>query len=183
MTEEILSLEKDRNKETLLNIYFYKDGNSPWYRAYELSAYYAYFYPNNLKETERLHPIKKASKLNSDGVVCVGLQLSSFKKYFPNAVTSIVSDNKMVLTVKECDLPNITADNYNDVFLAWKTEIVLKKGKLEKGKENNNKNIYNSPISFSSIMKEIIRYDTHNKGENDLRVFIGTLKDMCAELI
>lgn len=183
MTEEILNLENNRNNETLLNIYFYKDGNSPWYRAYELSAYYAYSYPNNLKDTERLHPIKKASKINSDGIVCIGLQLSSFKKYFPNADTSMISDNKMVLTVKGSDFPNITTDSYNGIFLEWKSEFELKKGKSDKAKESNNKNIYNSPVSFSKIMKEIIRYDTHNKGENELRIFVNTLKDMCAELI
>lgn len=183
MTEEILSLENNRDNKTLLNIYFYKDGNSPWYRAYELSAYYAYFYPNNLKETERLHPIKKASKLNSDGIVCVGLQLSSFKKYFPNAETSVISDNKMVLTVKDSDFPNMNIENYHNTYLDWKSEFALKKGKSDNAKESNNKNIYNSPVSFSSIMKEIIRYDTHNKGENELRIFVGTLKDMCAELI
>lgn len=51
--KEILELENNRDSSTLGKIYFYKEGNSPWYRAYELSAYFASFYDNGLDDKKR----------------------------------------------------------------------------------------------------------------------------------
>ena len=92
--KEILELENNRDSSTLGKIYFYKEGNSPWYRAYELSAYFASFYDNGLDDKKRLHAVKKSNKLSEDGIISVGLQLPSFKKYFPDVNVDDMSGDR-----------------------------------------------------------------------------------------
>lgn len=181
--EERIKIENNRTKETLGKIYFYKDGNSPWYRAYELSAYYASHFNNGLGEADKLHANRKSSRQDADGIMQVGLQLKSFKKYFPNIEVDNMKEDAFYIDVNPDDYKDITLDNYKEKCLEWKSQFELK-GNSKKSKDNNiTKTIYSSPASFSSIMKEIIRYNTHNRTENELLQFIGTLKEMCADLI
>lgn len=46
--ENILQIENNREKNNIRKIYFFKNGESPWYRAYELSACYDSLYNNGL---------------------------------------------------------------------------------------------------------------------------------------
>ena len=53
--EEIEKLENTRTPQNLNIVYLIKDNeNSPWYKAYELSAYYLEFYNKNIADNERL---------------------------------------------------------------------------------------------------------------------------------
>lgn len=55
-----------------------------FWRAYEWSAYLSRMFPSELNDEDRLKVLKKVTKDYEDGYVQVGLQLSSFEKYFPN---------------------------------------------------------------------------------------------------
>lgn len=181
--EEILKKENNRDKDTFRKIYFYKNGNSPWYRAYELSAYYATFYNNGLEDKDRLNPQRKTSKFDESGIIQVGLQLTSFKKYFPDVIVSDISGDCIVIDAPDNDFIDIVLDNYLDVLSEWKNSMELHT-KADKKKETKPiKTVYNSPVSFTEIMRQILRYDTHNRNETDLRNFVCTLKEMCANLI
>lgn len=181
--EERLKIENGRTEETLGKIYFYKDGNSPWYRAYELSAYYASHFDNGLKETEKLHAQRKPSKVSEEGIMQVGLQLNSFKKYFPNIDVSNMTESAFCIDISLDKYKDITLSNYKDKCLEWKNQFDVKKSDKKQKDNNVSKTIYSSPTSFSMIMKEIVRYNTNNRTENELIQFIYTLKEMCAELI
>lgn len=176
--KEILELENNRDSSTLGKIYFYKEGNSPWYRAYELSAYFASFYDNGLDDKKRLHAVKKCNKSSEDGIISVGLQLPSFKKYFPDVNVDDMSGDRFSLDISIDSYDGINASNYKEKVSEWKSGF-----STNQKKEHSSKNIYSSPVSFTAIMKEIIRCDTYNKSENELRDFICTLKEMCANLI
>lgn len=178
---ELINIELNRTKDNIKKIFFIKEGNSPWYRAYELSAYYAVNYNNGLRQAERLQANRKPSKLLNDGVIQIGLQLSSFKKYFPNAELCNVTDKYFTINIESGDFADVTLDNYQELIKEWKGTFELKNKKPSK--KEPLKTIYNSPVSFTGIMKEIIRFDTYDKNETDLRNFINALKEMCANLI
>ena len=90
MTIQEIFKSEERNKDNLFDIHFYMEG--AFWRAYEWSAYLSRMFPSELKEEERLKVLKKATKDCKDGYVQVGLQLPSFKKYFP----SIMEDEKLM---------------------------------------------------------------------------------------
>ena len=178
--KEIFDIETNRDENNIGKIYFYREGNSPWYNAYELSAYYAVNYINNLSDNEKLKASKKRFKLCEDGVMKVGLQMPSFKKYFPDFNLSEIKDNFFAI---DFNGSNIALDKYSDVISKWKSEFEFPKtNKRDKEKTAIN-TIYNRPVSFTEIMKKIIRFDTHDRTEEELREFIGTLRNMCADLI
>lgn len=179
--EEALKTEINRDTSNLKEIYFFKDGNSPWYRAYELSAYYAVYYNDKLNDNERLKATRRYNKEFVDGIIQIGLQFTSFNKYFPNADIQQVSDKKVIIKLSLSEFVDITIDNYKENLSAWKNTFDLKTKKNDA--KDQIKTIYNSPISFTGIMKEILKFDTHEKNENDLRNFIYALKEMCANLI
>lgn len=181
--KDILEKENNRDKDTLRKMYFYKNGNSPWYRAYELSAYYATYYNNGLSEKDRLNPQRKVNKLDENGIIQVGLQLTSFRKYFPDVTVSDVSGDHIIVDVSEDVFTDVTPDNYLDVISEWKNSFELRTNGDKKKDTKSIKTVYNSPVSFTEIMRQILRYDTHSKDETDLRNFVCTLKEMCANLI
>lgn len=181
--EDILKVESNRNKDNIRTIYFYKEGNSPWYRAYELSAYYAVHYNNSLKEKERLQASRKSNKIINEGIMQIGLQLESFKKYFPEAELQEIKENTFSIVIPSSDLCDITLVNYKEKLVDWKNTFDIKSKNKKQSVKEVNKTVYSSPVSFTSIMKEIIRYDTHNRTEDEFRCFLNTLKEMCADLI
>lgn len=178
--EEKINIENNRDEKTIGKIFFYRDGNSPWYRAYELSAYYAVNYNNGLSDNEKLNAHKKTSKLCENGIMQIGLQLTSFKKYFPDVEVSNITEDSFTI---DFGMDGVTTDNYRSILSNWKKSFEYAKSSKKQKDKTVSKTIFNSPVSFSMIMKEIIRYDTNNRTEDDLRQFICTLKDMCAELI
>ncbi len=90
--QEIFSLEK-RDKDSLFDIHFYMEGS--FWRAYEWSAYLSRMFPSELNDEDRLKVLKKVTKDCENGYVQVGLQLSSFEKYFPSVV-----DNEEIFEMK-----------------------------------------------------------------------------------
>lgn len=90
--QEIFSSEK-RDKDSLFDIHFYMEGS--FWRAYEWSAYLSRIFPSELNDEDRLKVLKKVTKDCENGYVQVGLQLSSFEKYFPNVV-----DNDEIFEMK-----------------------------------------------------------------------------------
>lgn len=184
MIKEIVKRERERTDEDLGVIYFYKEGNSPWYRAYELSAYYAHFYMNNLDKKERLKVIKKRYKVVQDDIMSVGLRLESFKKYLPDLSLDKINEGDFVVSINLSNYDDINLSSYKEKVDIWKMQYEHNNKIVDK-KEDKIKHttVYNSPITMTSIMKEIIRYDTYGKDENDLRIFIKELKEMCASLI
>mgnify|MGYP006872976030 CR=1 FL=1 len=127
--KEIFSYEESR-KDNVNVIRFYKDGN--WWRAYEMSAYLAHFFPNNLDENEKLFVTKKHYKDLNEDLVNVGLQIKSFKKYFPDVVDD--EDFKINESYVDIDVSgvNFYCDenelNY-EIFEKWKEKIKIKEGK------------------------------------------------------
>ena len=83
MLKDILESEK-RNEKDVYNIHFYLEGI--FWKSYEWSAYLSRIFPSPLSERERLKPILKTTKNDKNNYVSVGLQLSSFYKYFPNVI-------------------------------------------------------------------------------------------------
>ena len=90
--QEIYDSEK-RDNTNLYDIHFYMEGS--FWRAYEWSAYLSRKFPSTLNEDERLKVLKKVTRNDEKGYVQVGLQLSSFEKYFPG-----VADDESIFEMK-----------------------------------------------------------------------------------
>jgi len=189
--KEILNLEgnlESRVAESKNIIYLIRDSDSsPWYKAYCWSAYLMEFYPNNLEDAKKLKPIKRQIKSEDSAIlVHVGLQLPSLSKYLPD-VKADTSTPNLIRLIVDPTLYNdniISLNNYNK----WIETIPLKE---DDNKSKNNKNSSkpnpNSPFTklttFTSIVKDIFRFDTYNKSQEDLLEFVRYLKEECIKLI
>ena len=173
--KDIIESENSRTKENLGTIYLYKESeNTPWFKAYEFSAYLAEFYPSG--NEEKLKPIKKRGKNTENEIVNIGIQVSSFNKYFPGADVENIDNGSVSFTV---DLTrygeNISLENYKEKTQEWKDGINLSEKTDKKAKQQNN--VFTKPLSVTKIMAKIMNYDTHGKDENGLRGFIIEIKN------
>lgn len=186
-TLEKIEIERKRDSENLNKIILFRDGGSPWYTAFEWSAYLLEFYPNQLDENKRLKPTRRRIKDSEDTFIKVGFQLPSLSKYVPDIVVNDVSEEVIEISIK----PFIQVDinNYMDMLSEWKSSVEIKIDKkntqnnVENKQSNKSTTLFTQPSSFLTIMKAIISYDTHNRDEEELREFILGLKMRCADLI
>ena len=103
--EEIEKLENTRTPQNLNIVYLIKDNeNSPWYKAYELSAYYLEFYNKNIADNERLKVQHK--QYNNIKLVNVGLQFKSLQKFLPNIQINEENSNNHILQITLPTIPN-----------------------------------------------------------------------------
>lgn len=180
--ERILQFE-ERKPETLNMIYLFRDSNnSQWYKAYEWSAYLLEFITNNLPEKNRLKPIKKQIKDSDKTIINVGLPITSLDKF---CETKIIIDKQpdasQNIAIK-IHLPNdIIFEIYKQKLNEWKNSIQIKEQNTTK--QNKSTNIYSQPTTFLTIMKEIMKFNTYNRSEEEMVEFINNLKSKCADLI
>lgn len=180
--ERILQFE-ERTSNNLNQIYLIKDSNnSQWYKAYEWSAYLLEFMTNNLQEKDRLKPLKKQLENTNKTIINVGFPLTSIEKFCnPNIIEDKVVDGNQNITIRIKSSNNLSFENYKQNLNNWKNSIQIK----QYNNQNQNKsiNIYSHPTTFLSIMKDIMKFNTYGKSEEDYANFLNDLKSKCADLI
>lgn len=177
--KEILEIEK-RTEDNLYEMhFFYEDG---WWRGYEWSAYLCHLFPNELEDKNKLKPIHKESKTFENGIILVGLKLSSFEKYLPNATIVNVDNKHILIDAKEYIEDEFTIENYIETLNKWKETIPFNKSD---NKPKTNKCIVKEPSkeSIMSIMQEVLAYPIENKTLIENTTFIGHLKSELIKLI
>lgn len=179
--DDILNLENNRTSDTLGIIYLIKDnGNSPWYKAYEFSAYMLEFFNKDLKQENRLKPTHK--EYTKYTLVNVGLQFKSLQKFLPNIflLEEASQNNILQIEININEINNeININNYKDFVSSWKSTITISKEK----QVEQQKTIYSQPVTFMSIMKSILKFNTYNKTHEETIQFINEIKSQCADLI
>ena len=179
--EEIFESE-ERNEENLYDIHFYMEGS--FWRAYEWSAYLSRMFPSDLKEEERLKVLKKLPKGYDDGYVLVGLQLSSFEKYFPNVADDEeifeMLDKHIVIHARKYFL-NKDFSDYEGILSKWKKFIEASKKEKKKSKFNNAE--IESEFSFENLIQEIVSYPIENKSLIESIAFLSYVRDKAFKII
>lgn len=176
--QEIFESEK-RNGDNLYDIHFYMEGS--FWRAYEWSAYLSRNFPSKLGEDERLKPIKKVTKDYENGYIQVGLQLSSFEKYFPNVVDDEsvfeMLDKHIIIHSKLFFINNDFSD-YDSILNEWKNSIKLSDKERKKRREITTEQHNNSnDKSVESLIKEIISYPIESKNLVESIQFLSYIRD------
>lgn len=183
--KEKLQIENNRTIDNINVIYLFKDGGSAWYSAYEWSAYLMEFFPNDLPDNKRLKPTHRIQKDIDNSYIKVGLQLPSLQKYVPNIQVQNVNENIVILKINLYN--DLSFNNYIEKLQTWKDSVKIKdtpeNSEYTNKTTNKSNNVFNNPITFVQIMKQIISYDTYDKNEEDLREFILKLKHNCANII
>ena len=176
--KDILEIEK-RNENNLYEIHLYLEGI--FWKAYEWSAYLSRKFPSSLDENNRLKVIKKSPKGYENGYVLVGLQLPSFKKYFPNIINDKeifeMTDKHIIIHAKQF-FKNEDFSNYNEILVSWKNNINCNT-KVKNSNKQNNENL----IDINSFLNEIISYPIENKNLIDNVLFLGNIKNKAIKLI
>ena len=183
--DDILKREENRLQNNALNqIYLYKcdskEGEEPWYRAYEWSAYLLEFFPNNL--AEKLKPTHYKQKNND--IIQVGLQKNSFAKFLPNIDFSNIdlSKDSILISVNMQIYENVDFLQQESLLHQWKSQIPLKEFKQNQ-KSHFNGGANSLPMSMSKIISKVIAYQLYGKTEEELFKFIEELKFDCAQII
>lgn len=171
---EIYNLEhtrKDFNK-----IHFYKDGDaSPWYRAYEWSAFLAEYYPVGADSRKKLTPTHRNLKEDENGIINVGLQHQSISKYFPNATIEQIDENHVVISVDLAQY-GISGD-MESVLANWKESVPIAQQKKVKNP------IQVRTASFTEVLKAVVNFRLDTATDEDCRDFIAEIKEMCVSMI
>lgn len=182
--DKICEAEYNRTKNQLNKIYLFNN-NSGFWRANEWSCYLLYNCNPKLNVDQRLKLSHKTAKAGMDkSIISCGLKESSFSKFMVDYTESqIKEENIENIKIFEINLSsinsNVTVDNYLDILKDFKNSIEI--SKLDKNNILENRNPFNNPVSFTSIVKKIIRYSLYNKSEQELVSFIEELKeDSCS---
>lgn len=181
---EKLLLFEERKQENLNYIYLIKDSNQQqWYKAYEWSAYLLEFITNTLPENKRLNPIKKQIENTDKTIINVGFPLTSLNKFCePQIIKNKNIDERQNICI-QIILPNeITLSNYKEKLNEWKNLIQVKTFTQNKNNQKST-NIYSQPTTFLTIMKNIMKFNTYGRSQEELIQFIENLKVNCADLI
>ena len=181
--QEIFESEK-RNGDNLYDIHFYMEGS--FWRAYEWSAYLSRNFPSKLNEDERLKPLKKVTKDFEGGYVQVGLQLSSFEKYFPGVVdddTVFEMQNKCIIIHAKSFFIDNDFSEYENILNEWKNNVKLsdkekkKRREITTGRHNNV-----DDNSVDSLIREIISYPIENKNLVESLQFLSYIRDKAIKI-
>lgn len=171
--KEIIEAEK-RNDNNVYDIHLYLEGI--FWRAYEWSAYLSRIFPSPLTDNERLKPTIKTDKRNNITVIQVGLQLSSFYKYFPNVIGNdamFKMDEKHIVIHCHNMFNEYDFSNYDEILNTWKEDIV--DSVLVKNEISNKPNI-------DTLLDEIISYPIESKSLIDNLQFLSYIKDKAMKL-
>ena len=176
--QEIFSSEK-RDKDSLFDIHFYMEGS--FWRAYEWSAYLSRIFPSELNDEDRLKVLKKVTKDCENGYVQVGLQLSSFEKYFPSVVGNeeiFEMKNKHIIIHAKQFFVDKNFSEYEDILKEWKNNIKLSPNEKKKSKElNKTESSEKQMLSVDSLINEIISYPIENKNLVESLQFLSYIRD------
>ena len=180
--QEIHDSEK-RNSSNLYDVHFYMEGS--FWRAYEWSAYLSRKFPSHLNEEERLRVLKKVTKGDENGYVQVGLQLSSFEKYFPGVVDDEdifeMKDRHIVIHTEKFFKDEDFSD-YENILSSWKSSIKLTNNEKKNNKELNGDTNNKSCVSADSLIDEIISYPIENKSLVESLQFLSYVRDRAIKI-
>ena len=179
MTYEEIFKKEERTNENIYLIHLYYEGM--WWRAYEWSAYLCVNFHSS--SHERLKPTKKKVKGRDDGMIFVGLQMISFKKYFPNIYENNkiqkIDDKHIILDVKDM-FTNFEIENYQEILKEWKNSI------CESQKKTTENNINHFTQSFSQnindILSEIANYQLANHTLLESTLFLSEIQKKIIKL-
>ena len=180
--QEIYESEK-RDDSNLYDIHFYMEGS--FWRAYEWSAYLSRIFPSDLNEDERLKVLKKVTKGDENGYVQVGLQLSSFDKYFPGVADNesiFEMKNKHIIIHSEEFFKGNDFSDYESILNSWKDGIKLTNNEKKKNKELKAEINDSVCISADSLIKEIITYPIETKNLVENLQFLSYIKDKAIKI-
>ena len=180
--KEIFESEK-RNNNDIYDIHFYMEGS--FWRAYEWSAYLSRNFPSKLMEGERLKPLKKFTKDYENGYVQVGLQLSSFDKYFPNVVDNdevFEMLNKHIVIHAKSFFIDSNFSDYEKILIEWKNNIKASDKEKKKRKEITIEHYSNNNISADSLINETISYPIESKNLVESLQFLSYIKDKAIKI-
>ena len=154
--KEIFNIEK-RDASNLTKIHLIREGI--WWRANEWSAYLCQHFPSELKENERLKPTKKNSKENNDGLIFVGLKLTSFGKFLPGLVMpkdfNFNEGEVLSIDVKDFFDKDFFAD-HETKLREWKNKF-----KVKRNNDRDNSGIISENYA-NDILKMILEYPMEN---------------------
>lgn len=165
---EILEVEK-RSEDNLYDIHFYLEGI--FWRAYEWSAFLSRIFPSPLTDGERLKPTIRNSKKDGKQIIQVGLQLSSFYKYFPNVIGNdeIFEMNERHIVIHCKDLfGDYNFSDYEDMLNTWKDSIT--------------EVVPTSKVDINTLINEIVSYPIESKSLVDNLQFLIHIKDIATKL-
>ncbi len=174
--KEIVDAELKEDRDVSL-IRLYREG--AWYRAYEWSAYLAHFFPNGLSDAQRLNPIHKRNKELGSTVVSVGLKMEMLGKFMPNVVPDI-QDGYADVHVDLSLYDNPSDLTFANMLDAWKGDIPVRDKQEQK---HGASQILSKPMTFTSIMREILRFQLETHTPDDAYRFVRELKDMVISLV
>lgn len=178
--EEIFESEK-RNGDDLYDIHFHMEGS--FWRAYEWSAYLARNFPSGLDDSQRLKAIRKSAKGNEGGYVQVGLQLSSFDKYFPNVTDDSgvfeMADKHIIIHSRRF-FEDADFSDYSSVLDKWKADIRVG-GKKRRTKGGDGIETTES-VSMESLIREITAYPMESKTLIESMQFLAHIRDAAAKI-
>ena len=184
--EDILKNEIRENEETLYKMHLYRD-TSGWWRGYELSAYFAHFYPNSLSERDRLKPIRKKSKKNEDGVISTGVKLESFQKYFPfidiNDNSTKIDDTHFEVDMREYFNGKINLENYSNILKEWKEQFKLISPTKKSSDSIGTKITDYNEMSLKAVVQQILGYPLESKTPIESIAFLSTLKFQLSKIM
>lgn len=169
--QSILELEK-RDGSNLFDIHFYLEGI--FWKSYEWSAYLSHIFPSNLQDNKKLKIVKKQTKYDKNVYIQVGLQLSSFNKYFPGVIDDkenfILDGSHIVIRAKKY-FDEYDFSKYESILNDYKNKIQFK----DCLKKSNSKASNDADIDL--LLNEIISYPIESKSLVDNTSFLISIKN------
>lgn len=180
-----IELEKRENSESLYKMHLYRE-ESGWWRGYELSAYFAHFYPNKLSDNDKLKAIRRSLKGSENGIISVGVRLESFQKYFPDIKiddnNSEINDGHIVLDLRDYFSEKINFENHINILKEWKEQFKIVKTS-KKTEINSFKLNECNDTSLKIIFQQIMGYPLENKTPMENTAFLSDLKIRLSKIL
>lgn len=175
--KNILDIEK-RNETNLYEIHFFKEGI--FWKAYEWSAYLCRVFPSELENNKRLKPLKKYCKKENKEYIQVGLQLTSFEKYFPCVVfneNAFKVNDEHIIIYSESFFHEKNFEDYEATLNKWKQDVDYRDMNEEKTSSHK------KDKELRLLLKEIIEYSVEDKSLIENLQFLIQLKRKTIELL
>ena len=171
--EEILKIEKRSSHEDLFVIHLFKDGN--WWRAYEWSAFLCSIFPAENK----LSIVKRMFNKIEIPIAVTGLQLRSFKKFFPslNEPTSI-QDSHIIFDLSKLIKLDIDSSQYEDKLHKFKETLKLQ-NPIKQPPISKHTGI-TEVNSIDDILREILQYRIEEHSFIEQTQFLSAVKKQIA---
>lgn len=169
--QSILELEK-RDDSNLFDIHFYLE--CIFWKSYEWSAYLSHIFPSNLQDNKKLKIVKKQTKYDKNVYIQVGLQLSSFNKYFPGVIDDkenfILDGSHIVIRAKKY-FDEYDFSKYESILNDYKNKIQFKDCLIKSNSKVSN------DADIDLLLNEIISYPIESKSLVDNTSFLISIKN------